>query len=300
MGSLRMCSIGDNVVDRYVDQSLWFPGGSAANVAVHSRRHGVDAGYIGIFGCDGAGALVQESLIKEQVDLSRVRYEDGPNAYTDVFLDHAGNRYFGSHSTPYSTLLLDAEDEDYLRVCDWLHTGHSSASENQLETMAGLAPVVFDFSQSTLDYARPLLQHIRVAGFSRPDLDDSECYDLVEQVCGLGPTIAVVTRGRRPTIAWDGSPAKQDVVDVGVVDTLGAGDAFIAAFAYSVFSGAPLKAGLALASQYAAKTCTQLGAFGYGQEVRDGTFEALPPHQVNSMKFTTPQSSTKPTTRERK
>lgn len=300
MGSLRMCSIGDNVVDRYVDQSLWFPGGSAANVAVHSRRHGVNAGYIGIFGSDSAGALVQESLVKEKVDLSRARFEDGPNAFTDVFLDHGGNRYFGSHSTPNSSIVLDAEDEDYLRGCDWLHTGHSSASENQLEIMAGLAPVIFDFSQSPLDYARPLLKHISVAVFSRPDLDDTECYDLVEQVCNLGPTIAVVTRGRRPTIAWDGSPANQEVGDVGVVDTLGAGDAFIAAFTFSIFSGAPLNAGLALASQYAAKVCTQLGAFGYGQEVRDSTLVTLPPHQVNSMKSTVPQTSTKPTTRERK
>ncbi|MFD2353648.1 hypothetical protein ACFSTC_36920 [Nonomuraea ferruginea] len=34
---------GDNVVDRYLHAGLMYPGGSAANVAVHSRRLGATA-----------------------------------------------------------------------------------------------------------------------------------------------------------------------------------------------------------------------------------------------------------------
>lgn len=280
MAPLRMCSIGDNTVDRYVDHGMWYPGGSAANVAVHARRWGVDAGYIGIVGSDDASALVRGSLESETVDLSRLRSEPGPNAYTDIYLDTDGNRHFGHHSAPASELLLDEKDLEYLRGCDWLHTGHSSATESQLGAMARVAPVMFDFSHRPLEYADPLLEHITIAAFSRPDLTDAQCRELLDDVCSRGPSTAVVTRGAQPTIAWQGTFATQAAHEVVVVDTLGAGDAFIAAFAVNVMRGTSLTAALGAATTYAAESCRHLGAYGHGMAAPPtralGTHETAP------------------------
>ncbi len=264
MASLRMCSIGDNTVDRYVDHGTWYPGGSAANVAVHARRHGVDAGYIGIVGSDEASALVRDSLESESVDLSRLRSEPGPNAFTDIFLDAKGNRHFGEHSAPESALHLDESDLEYLRGCDWIHTGHSSATESELGTMARIAPVMFDFSHSSLEYAAPLLEHITIAAFSRPELSEAQCRDLLNEVCSHGATTAVVTRGAQSTIAWRGEFASEPAHEIAVVDTLGAGDAFLAAFAVNLMAGGTLALALSAATGYAAKSCTHLGAYGHG------------------------------------
>lgn len=300
MATLRMCSIGDIVVDRYVDHDLWFPGGSAANVAVHSRRLGANAGFIGVFGSDAAGAFVRDALIGESVDVSQARFEDGPNAFTDVFLDPDGNRHFGLHSKPFTAVELDSRDEEYLQGCDWLHTGHSSATEGLLETFANIAPVAFDFSHSSFEYARPLLRHIRIAVFSRPGLSDLECREFVQSVGELGPSITVVTRGILPTIAWNGAIAVQAVSEANVVDTLGAGDAFMAAFAVNVFSETPLERGLQLAAQYAAQACTHLGAFGHGQEARDGVLQPTRGDANLSVSLPGTHSSTTPTTGDRK
>ena len=40
---MRLAGVGDNVVDRYRDLGLMFPGGQALNVAVHARRIGIES-----------------------------------------------------------------------------------------------------------------------------------------------------------------------------------------------------------------------------------------------------------------
>ena len=37
---MNMIGVGDNVVDCYLDQSTYYPGGNAVNVAVNCRRNG--------------------------------------------------------------------------------------------------------------------------------------------------------------------------------------------------------------------------------------------------------------------
>ena len=65
---MRVCGVGDNVVDRYLGLDRMYPGGNALNVAVFCRRAGVEAAYLGITGSDEAGALVRESLVAEGVE----------------------------------------------------------------------------------------------------------------------------------------------------------------------------------------------------------------------------------------
>ncbi|MCB0911779.1 MAG: hypothetical protein KDB60_09210, partial [Propionibacteriaceae bacterium] len=50
-----------------------------------------------------------------------------------------------------------------------------------------------------------------------------------------------------------------------IVDTLGAGDSFIAGMLVARLAGAPLDAAAARASALAAQSCGTLGAFGYAE-----------------------------------
>jgi len=69
----RICAVGDNVVDRYVDRRLMYPGGNAVNVAVHARRCGARTAYVGAVGDDAAGRLLWDVLVREGVDTDRLR-----------------------------------------------------------------------------------------------------------------------------------------------------------------------------------------------------------------------------------
>jgi fructoselysine 6-kinase len=75
----------------------------------------------------------------------------------------------------------------------------------------------------------------------------------------------MVTRGAAGAILYlAGRYYEQAAVAAQVVDTLGAGDAFIARFLVGYLQGEEAKAALRKASQAAAAACLSHGAFGHG------------------------------------
>ncbi|MFD0660716.1 PfkB family carbohydrate kinase [Thermocatellispora tengchongensis] len=172
---MRLCGVGDNVVDRYPDLGVVYPGGSACNVAVHAGRLGARAGYLGSIGRDAPGDLIRHCLASEGVDIRWARYGDHPTAWADIKLDAQGNRTFTDYRAYTEELRLRPADLDYLASFDLAHSGHTSLVERQLAEIARVTRVSFDFSYKDMSYARPLLPSVGIAFFSRPALDREGC-----------------------------------------------------------------------------------------------------------------------------
>lgn len=268
--TISMCAIGDNVLDRYPQEGLAFPGGSATNAAVFASRLGVSSSYIGIVGSDSAAAFIVESLESEGVDASRVRRQDALNPITDVVVDEDGNRRFLAFTVPEMELRLTDDDLAHLDTVDWIHTGHSSYVEHEVERMAARAPVSFDFSKRDLDYAEPLLPFVALATFSRDDLSTDGCIDLLRSAVELGAGLAVVTRGAAGSVAMSGGRIVERAASpTTVADTIGAGDAFQACLMTELTRGRSLDAALEVASDFAAETCAHRGAFGHERRLSE-------------------------------
>jgi fructoselysine 6-kinase len=259
---MRICAVGDNVVDRYLGQGVMYPGGNAVNVAVHARRCGADAGYVGVLGDDAAGDLLADVLRREGVDTARTRIVSGANAYATVRLVD-GERVFGSGSVGVSRFTLSRDDLEYLSGFDLIHTGDCSAIEDQLPAIAAAGPVSYDFADRPRGYAEPLLPHVALATFSCRGTE-ADVTELGRWAQGCGPARVVLTRGSAGAALLDGAriywqPAEQ----ARIVDTLGAGDAFIARLCVELLAGTEPQQALAAATRYAARTCQSVGAFGY-------------------------------------
>lgn len=52
---MKIAGIGDNVIDRYMNMGIMFPGGNAVNVAAHAALLGAEAAYVGSIGADREG-----------------------------------------------------------------------------------------------------------------------------------------------------------------------------------------------------------------------------------------------------
>ncbi|MEN3534675.1 PfkB family carbohydrate kinase [Microbispora sp. ZYX-F-249] len=260
---MRLCGVGDNVVDRYLDLGLVFPGGSACNVAVHARRLGAEAAYLGSIGSDPAGDLVRHSLAAEGVEARWSRYGGHPTPRADVKLDADGNRTFVDYVPPTEDLRLSPADLDYLASFDLVHTGHTSLVEDQLPDIARVTKVSFDFSYKDMEYARDLLPSVAVAFFSRARLDRPECAEFAASVLALGPREVVVTCGDQGALlASADRTVWQPAVPTEAVDTLGAGDAFAAQLLVAL-PVAPAEVAMARAAAYAASVCRHHGGYGY-------------------------------------
>ncbi|MFC0559137.1 PfkB family carbohydrate kinase [Halalkalibacter alkalisediminis] len=268
---MKLLAIGDNVVDYYKDKDMIYPGGNALNVAVLSKRYGAEiSSYMGIIGNDLPASHVLESLEKEEIDISKLRQAFGENGMAVVTLDEEGDRIFLKGNKggiqKYLTIRLTEEDYEYIKLHDLVHTSVYSYFEQTLPELSNYIDVSFDFStQREKLYLDTVCPFIKQAFFSGNDLKPQECEALIDTVHDYGVEIVGVTRGSEGALfSKKGKRYRQSIVPIEVVDTLGAGDSFIAKFIVEHHKHGDMEVSLAEAAKAAADTCTIFGAFGYG------------------------------------
>ncbi|QAT66792.1 fructoselysine 6-kinase [Bacillus glycinifermentans] len=268
---VQLLAIGDNVVDYYEDQDMFYPGGNALNVAVLSKRAGARASYIGILGNDETGDHVLQVLKQEGINISRIRRAHGQNGMAVVKLNEHGDRVFvrsnkGGIQSELG-LILTAEDAAFIARHDVVHTSVYSRIEHALPELYRLAAVSFDFSTThDREYMKRVCPHLTYAFFSGSGLTKEECLLLLEDASRFGAETVCVTRGEEGAVLRRGGDiAEQPVVPVQAIDTLGAGDSFIAGFLTAYMNGSSLEKALGRAAEAAADTCLTYGAFGCGR-----------------------------------
>ncbi|PKF88643.1 fructoselysine 6-kinase [Bacillus sp. BA3] len=269
---MKLIGIGDNVVDFYKDQGKIYPGGNSLNVAVLCNRlNDEQSSYIGIVGNDGAADHVLEALQKEKIEISRVRQAVGENGMAVVALDKDGDRIFiGSNKGGIQSrlgIVLNDKDLDYIRQHDLLHTSVYSRIEHNLPILSQFIEISFDFSTNQEDhYLQKVCPFVNYAFFSGSNLNEAECNVLIQKVHSFGTKVICVTRGEKGALlSTENQIYEQAIIQTKVVDTLGAGDSFIAGFLSSYVQGQDVYKALQKGASVASQTCQDYGAFGYGK-----------------------------------
>lgn len=273
----RLLAVGDNVVDRYVEAGFMYPGGNAVNVAVHARRNGATSAYLGAVGTDRAGHIVLAALEEEGVDTMLTRRVDGPNAYADVRIV-AGNRVFGGADAGISRFTVSPADLEAAAAFDIVHTGECSMLEGQLKELAEAAHTLsFDFSERPWDYVHTHAPDVSVAIWSLPGKNRAEAEDQARRVRDRGPSMVAITLGAAGAVLLHEDELAYSPVGAGpVVDTLGAGDAFIARLLVGIARSEPLQQLVGQATAYATASCASYGAFGHRTPITGQKVELNP------------------------
>jgi len=274
---MKLIGVGDNVVDCYLDQKLYYPGGNAVNVAVNCRRNGAErVAYMGVFGDDGAAEHIKRSLTEEGVSYERSRKVYARSGHPGVSLDAGGDRVFvgGPKDTAQHILRvrLTPPDLDYIAAFDCCHTSCFSGIEPELQNLASRVDVSFDFStQNDEGYLKAVCPHLRFAFFSGDSLTEAKLDSIITFCHGCGVEVVGITLGSKGAIfSRRGERFSQPIKPAAsVTDTMGAGDSFIAGFLTRFYDSGDMRAALDYAADRAAVTCSFFGAFGHPHPLDD-------------------------------
>jgi len=261
---VRILAFGDNVVDCYRDQNLMFPGGNCVNHAVFARRAGAEAAYAGAVCEDEAGRLIRRALIKEGVDVSLLRMEPGQTAYC-VIETQGGDRVFVGANLGVSIIAPTNKDLARLQEVDAVHTGRSSHVDAWLPRFAEVTKVSYDLA-TVHDPRRIALvaPHCFLLAFSAGSVSRAEALSLAQLARSAGARWSLVTRGiEGALLVGETGVFEMPARPVDAVDTLGAGDTYIANVLVGLLNDLQPETVLKRATEAAAQTCLMRGAFGH-------------------------------------
>ncbi len=280
---MKFIGMGDNVVDRYVNKKVMFPGGNAINFAVYAKQCGMDSAYLGVFADDTEGKLIRNALTELEIDVSGCPiFQDCATERCDVVLVNGDRTFVGSsweEGKEHQTLKLSDEDLAYLKGFDVIHCGCYADMEDEMQKLEDFRSIrTFDFSSEeeykTEEYLGKVCPFIDIALFSGENMDENQVDILQKKVRGYGTAFVLVTNGTKGQTLFEGECVHHGLVKlIEPVDTMGAGDSFFTAFVVSLVRNGWRKGtdanqeiiqkSFKYAADFSAKTCLAEGSFGF-------------------------------------
>lgn len=259
---MKILSIGELLWDVFPDSERL--GGAAFNFSAHARRLGHDVVFLSAVGRDERGRAALERAAEIGLPASYIQsVPDAPTGTVTVELDAEGKPAFTIHRpAAYDRIGLGAEALAQLAAFqpDWIYHGTLHQAEPLMRELfrrvAAAIPArrFYDLNLRRDCYTPELVEDL-MRGATAVKLNDDEAAEVdrmfgrqhgdLEEFCRdwsarMGWEAVCVTRGERGcAVLAGGRWAESPGYAMKVVDTVGAGDAFAAAFLDGLEQGWP-------------------------------------------------------------
>ncbi|MCC7281145.1 MAG: bifunctional hydroxymethylpyrimidine kinase/phosphomethylpyrimidine kinase [Acetobacteraceae bacterium] len=252
-------------------------GGKGSNQAVAARRAGAATAFVGVLGADDAGAAARAMWQSEMIEALVSEHRDLPTGTALILVAPSGeNQIVVVAGANEAVTAAEAA-----RAAGAVRQGAVALA--QLETPPAASLGFFTAARargsSTLLNTAPAVAALPPALLAATDIlvaNEGEAGFLCAMPPATPPTrlgpllaaraakAAVITCGADGAwlFARDAAPVHQPAATVSVVDTTGAGDCFVGAFAAALARGAAPEEALADGVAAGSAACTRAGAIG--------------------------------------
>lgn len=238
---MRIAEIGDNCIDLYERIGKKYPTGNVVDTGVNLKKLGADVSIISTTGSDEYGKWMIEALKKEGLDISHLKVKEGNTAIT--YMDMNGNDRVHGDYVEGVLENIEFDDEDVRFACehDLVHTALWGKAEKVLPKIAEKGvPIAFDYADK-LDHplVEETLPYVTYGFYSYHKGSDEFIKAFLKDKVDRGMKIAVATFGEQGSLSYDETGFHVGPIYLArkVVNTVGAGDAYIAGFLYSIMNG---------------------------------------------------------------
>jgi sugar/nucleoside kinase (ribokinase family) len=259
-------------------------GGVTGNNLTQVARLGATTGWLGLIGDDENGRLIQKAFTDDAMDLSGVEVVKGEySTMTWIPVDAQGERciyMFPNINGKLSVQQVSSRFAPHIRRAKHFHTEASQLPIAPVKEAMQIAKqakvrVLFDldvspsfFAQMNLGTQQELTDALKFVDVLKPckaaarEITGKSDYDAVaDKLLDLGPSIVAITLGSDGClIASREERVRVPAFQVKVVDTTGAGDAFMGGLSYGLLQGWDFARVGIFANACAALCCTKVGA----------------------------------------
>ncbi|MFV0361850.1 MAG: fructoselysine 6-kinase [Suipraeoptans sp.] len=261
---MKLAAVGDNCMDVYEAQGEAYPGGNPVNVAVYFVRLGGESSYTGVVGSDQYGDLMVNAIGKMGVDVSHIRKIEGKTAVTQVELIN-GDRVFGDYDEGVlADFRLTSEDIDFICSQDMVVSGLWGNVHDSFKVFKERgALTAFDAATRPDDPApKVAIGYTDYFFFATDDGDTDVLREQMKRYHGLGPKLVIATMGEEGSLVFDGKEfIKYGIIKCNVIDSMGAGDSYIAGFLKGILENKEIKKCMEMGATNASKTLEYVGAW---------------------------------------
>ena len=241
---MKAAMIGDNCIDLYERLGRKYPTGNVVDTGVNLHKLGVPTAIVSTTGSDENGAWMRRTLQAEGLDVSHLKTGDGPTAITYMDMDGLDRVHGDYVEGVLENIVFDADDVAFAAQHDLVHTALWGKAESVLPALhAKGVPVSFDYADR-LDHplVESTLPDVTYGFYSYHKGQDDVIRAFLQDKVARGMKLAVATFGEEGSLAWDGSTFwKQGIFPAQTVNTVGAGDSYIAGFLYGILHGEPVQ-----------------------------------------------------------
>jgi sugar/nucleoside kinase (ribokinase family) len=269
-----------------VEEIRFYPGGSGANIASNCAQLGFNAIYLGVVGKDFSAQICINDLKRRGVDLSHLIQTDEDSTAFSVILktdwgkDRSILAYKGANN------LLKPEDikEELFKDINalaWTSLTSESgcqAIEKAITLTKNNGALVFAAPSMSIiknnpKWAKILITNSDVVSMNAEEAEEftkeSDRYLAAKKIFEMGPKLVSITDGAKGSILTDGKKVvRSGIYQVIVMDTTGAGDAFLSGLLISKLNDYPLDKMTQLATAMSSFESMKTG-------VREGTASSL-------------------------
>ncbi len=238
-----VAAVGFCCADVYEKLDKFYPTGNGVDWGVHLARMGIPVSVISVVGTDDYGEKMKTALSAEGIDISHLRTENGDTCKMMMDLKNGTDRV---HLEEIEGVMADyALTEEEFRFAAGHTMLHTDLFGKVLEHLpawkAAGVEVVMDFSVFSEDpeyECEKIFPYVDYVFLSYDGRKDAHIEQWVKQIHAYGPKLVTATMGELGSICYDGETLHSfGIIPAEVVNTVGAGDSYIAGFTYGLLKG---------------------------------------------------------------
>jgi sugar/nucleoside kinase (ribokinase family) len=264
-------------------------GGVTGNNLTQVARLGASAAWLGLIGDDESGRLITKAFVDDGLDLSGIEIVKGEQStFTWIPVDAQGERciyMFPNINGKLSPEQIRSRFAPQIKTAKHFHTEASQLPLPPIQQGMEIARnagvrVIFDldvapsyFAHANLGAEKDLISALKLVDVLKPCkaaareiTGESDYEKIATKLLALGPKIVAVTMGSEGSlIASSDKMVHVPAFNVKVVDSTGAGDAFMGGLSYALLQKWELRQVGVFANACAAICCTKVGARAMGK-----------------------------------